>query len=75
MAAIDDILRDTATLAKQRDSAFTAAADGSVFDPKSRLMFWPIGTRVIDLVTGEEGVIVDGHRENVVIPLAGQPGS
>jgi hypothetical protein len=70
MAAIDDILRETSTLAKQRDAAFTAAAAGTAGGLKSMLMALPIGTRVVDLVTGHEGVIVDGRRENVVIPLA-----
>lgn len=75
MAAIDDLLRETATLVKQRDSAFSAAAATMGSDLTTLLMALPIGTRVVDLVTGEEGVIVDGNRENVVIPIAGQPGS
>lgn len=75
MAAIDDLLHDTATLAKQRDSAFIAAAAGTAGGVKALLMALPIGTRVVDLITGEEGVIVDGRRENVVIPIASQPGS
>lgn len=75
MAAIDDLLRDTATLAKRRDAAFAAGATPPAGGSKSLVMALPIGTRVLDLVTGEEGVIVDGKRENVVIPIAGQPGS
>lgn len=75
MAAIDDVLRETATLAKQRDDAATAATAGTAGGVKALLMALPIGTRVVDLITGHEGVIVDGRRENVVIPLAGQPGS
>jgi hypothetical protein len=75
MAAIDDLLRNTAAMAKQRDAAFTAAAAQTAGATKALLMALPIGTRVVDLVTGLEGVIVDGHRENVVIPLANQPGS
>lgn len=75
MAVIDDLLRDTGTLAKQRDTAFAAATAATAGSTKSMLMALPIGTKVIDLITGEEGVIVDGHRENVVIPLATIAGS
>lgn len=75
MAAIDDILRETATLTKQRDGAFAAAAVQPAARVQSMLMALPLGTRVIDLVTGEEGVIVDGRRENVVVPASTQPGS
>ncbi len=75
MAAIDDLLHDITTLSKQRDTAAAAATAQAAGGTKSMLMALPIGTQVIDLVTGHEGVIVDGRRENVVIPLAIQPGS
>lgn len=75
MAAIDEVLHDTATLAKQRDTALTAGAAQQQGGIRSLLMALPIGSRVLDLVTGEEGVIVNGRRENVVIPLAAQSGS
>lgn len=71
MAALDDLLRDTATLAKKRDAALAAAATPTPGGVKDRLMSIPIGTRVLDLISGNEGVIVDGKRENVVIPIAG----
>lgn len=74
MAAIDNLLRDTATLARQRDTAIAARLAPLPGSAQSMLMALPIGTRVVDLVTGEEGVIIDGHRENVVIPLASEPG-
>lgn len=75
MAGIDDVLRNGATMAKQRDATFAAGVtlpDGGV---KSMLMTLPIGTRVLDLITGEEGVVIDGRRDNVVISIASQPGS
>lgn len=28
------------------------------------------GTRVFDLVTGEEGIVIHGARENILIPTA-----
>lgn len=75
MAAIDDLIHETTTLAKQRDAAFTAGVVLPAGGVKSTLMALPIGTRVLDLVTGEEGVIVDGRRDNVVISAPAQPGS
>jgi hypothetical protein len=75
MPAIDDVLRETATLARQRDAAFSSAATLQPGGVKALSMALPIGTRVLDLITGEEGVIVDGKRENVLIPIASKPGS
>lgn len=75
MAGMDELLRELTTSAKQRDSAFAAAAAPPAGGMKSRLMAIAIGTRVLDTITGEEGVVIDGKRENVVIPIASQPGS
>lgn len=74
MAAIDDLLRETAKLANARDAALTAAATPTPGGIKDLLMTIPIGTRVLDLVSGEEGVVIDGKRENVVIPPARKSG-
>lgn len=75
MAAIDDLLRETGTMGKQRDAALSAAATPTPGGVKDLLMSIPIGTRVLDLISGEEGVVIDGKRENVVIPIAGKSGS
>jgi hypothetical protein len=75
MAPIDDLLRDTATQAKQRDASLAAPVAALPGAAKAMLMSIPIGTRVLDLISGEEGVVIDGKRENVVIPIARQPGS
>jgi hypothetical protein len=75
MPAIDDVLRETATLARQRDAAFSLAATLQPGGVKALSMALPIGTRVLDLITGEEGVIVDGKRENVLIPITSKSGS
>lgn len=74
MAAIDDLLRETGTMGKQRDAALSAAATPTQGGIKDLLMSIPIGTRVLDLISGEEGVVIDGKRENVVIPIAGKSG-
>lgn len=70
MAALDDQIREMSALAKQRDAKFAAAAAPAPGGSKSLTMTFPIGTRVLDLITGEEGVVIDGKRENVVIPIA-----
>lgn len=75
MAAIDDLLRETATMAKARDNALTAAATPTPGGIKDLLMTYAIGTRVLDLTSGAEGVVIDGKRENVVISLTRQSGS
>lgn len=75
MAVMDDWLRNNSTLARQRDATLTAAATALQGATKAMLMSVPIGTRVLDLITGEEGVVIDGRRENVVIPLTAKSGS
>jgi len=74
MAAIDDLIHDFTTLAKQRDTQAAAGTAAAAESPKSRLMALPLGTRVLDLITGQEGTVIDGRRQNVVIPAAGQSG-
>jgi len=69
MAAIDDTLREIGTMSRQRDNAFAAAAAPLPAAARAMVMTVPIGTRVLDLISGKEGVVIDGKRENVVIPL------
>lgn len=68
MAALDDTLARTRQLASRRDAALTAAAVQQTASAKDRLVALPIGTRVLDLVTGHEGVVIDGQRHNIVVP-------
>jgi hypothetical protein len=70
MAAIDEVTREVAALGKQRDAALQAAAAPVAGGRKNLSMSVPVGTRVLDLVTGVEGVVIDGKRENIVIPSA-----
>lgn len=68
MAALDDTLAATAKLASTRDAALTTAVVQQQATSKDKLLALPSGTRVLDLVTGHEGVVIDGQRRNVVIP-------
>lgn len=70
MAKLDDLIRETQALAKQQDAAFTAAAAPVAGGARSLSMSYPIGSRVLDLVTGVQGVVVNGKRENVIISPA-----
>lgn len=70
-----DILRHVAAAAKQQDAA--AAVSLAQLAPASKRlsMTLPIGTAVLDLVTGEKGVVIDGKRTNVIVPPAESAGS
>jgi hypothetical protein len=72
---MDEVLQNGATMRVQRDAAFTAATTSLQGGIMALVMSIPIGTRVLDLITGEEGVVIDGQRENVLIPIASKPGS
>jgi hypothetical protein len=75
MPAMDEVLQNGATMVKQRDAAFTVATTPLQGSLMALVMSIPIGTRVLDLITGEEGMVIDGRRENVLIPIASKPGS
>jgi hypothetical protein len=70
MAAIDDAIREFNALAKQQDGALATAAAPVDGGSRNLSMTYAIGTRVLDLVSGENGTVIDGKRENVIIPPA-----
>jgi hypothetical protein len=70
MDSIDNLIREVAALSSQRDAAFTAATAPVAGGAQNLLMTFPIGTPVLDLITGQQGVVIDGKRENVIIPPA-----
>lgn len=74
MAPFDDILRELQSLAKQRDTSFAAGAAPVPGGSLNLSISFPIGTRVLDLVTGENGTVVNGKRENVIVPSPGNAG-
>ena len=65
-----DIVRQTQALAKQHDTAARAAL--APLPPAAQRLgiSIPIGTAVLDLVTGEKGTVISGKRQNVIIPAA-----
>lgn len=70
-----DIIRQAAAAAKAQDAG--AAVSLAQLPPASKRlsMTIPIGTAVLDLVTGEKGVVIDGKRNNVIISPAANAGS
>lgn len=68
--SLDDQIREVQALAKQRDATFAAAAAPVAGGAMNLTLVWPIGQRVLDLVTGVQGVVTNGKRENVIIPPA-----
>jgi hypothetical protein len=71
MAGFDDTVRKAQALAKQHDAAFTAATTPVPGFARSSAMAFAIGTRVIDLVTGQTGTVTNGKREHITFPAAG----
>lgn len=66
MADLAHIIREAAALSAAGDAAL---AKGAALNPHTRgqVLSLAPGTRVLDLVTGLEGVIVDGHTEQILI--------
>jgi hypothetical protein len=67
---VDDvaaIIANIATHAKQHDAATRAALQPLPPAAKRLSMTIPIGTAVLDLVSGEKGVVIDGKHENVAV--------
>lgn len=70
MAAIDDSIREFTALARQHQAAIAASSAAVPGGPHNLSMSIAIGTRVLDLVSGESGTVINGKRENVIIPTA-----
>ena len=69
------VIRDLSTQSKQTDDATKAGLQQIPGGPRTLLLTFAPGTRVLDLVTGETGVVLDGKRENVLIPPTSVTGS
>ena len=74
MATLDNLIRELQASAKQRDTEFAGAAAPQLPAYVRLGRAWQPGDRVLDLVTGETGVVIDGKRENVILATAGNAG-
>ena len=73
MADFSNRIRELGALTRQRRQtakAITAARSPAAVPHGLALA---IGTRVLDLITGEEGVIVDGTVQHIIVNGAGGP--
>ena len=67
MARAHHIIREAAAAAAAQDAAFVGKAASDPHASSTGLTFLP-GARVLDLVTGEEGVVTGGRIESVILP-------
>lgn len=72
MSVLDDQIRELKLLTVHRDNQLQTAAGPVAGGIKNLSLTFAIGSRVLDLVTGAQGVVQDGKRENVIIPTASQ---
>jgi hypothetical protein len=70
MPSIDDAILELNALGKQQDTALATSSAPVPGGARNLSMTYAIGTRVLDLVSGENGTVIDGKRENVIIPSA-----
>jgi hypothetical protein len=68
------LVQAAAAAAKQHDAAIGAALQPLPPASKRLSMTFPIGTAVIDLVTGQKGTVIDGERANTILPSTANAG-
>lgn len=64
----DKAIAAVVSLASDHDKRFAAVVAPIDAGAIGKALTWPSGARVLDLVTGVKGVVLDGKRENVVLP-------
>lgn len=67
MSRAHHFVREAAAAAAAQDAAFVGQASPGLHAASPGLTFSP-GDRVLDLVTGEIGVVTDGYTESVRVP-------
>jgi hypothetical protein len=68
MPTIDSAIREFTALSKQQRAAIAATSAAVPGGPYNASMTIPIGTRVLDLLSGEKGTVIGAKRANVVVP-------
>ena len=63
-------VREFAALVKQQSQNLAAAAALPATAGRTHGMSYKVGARVLDLITGEKGVVIDGYRSNEVVSPA-----
>ena len=65
---LDRVLERVRQNRAARANSLTAARAARTADAGGALEPHPIGARVFDLVTGQEGSVVGSTRENIIVP-------
>lgn len=73
MSRAHHYVREAAAAAAAQDAAFVGQAALNPHAVAPGLTFSP-GDRVLDLVTGQEGVVTGGYIQSVLVPATQQPG-
>lgn len=58
------------SLGAAADKQLAAAAAALPGGVRNLSMTYAIGTKVLDLVTGQNGVVIDGKRESITLPTS-----
>lgn len=69
-ADLPNHIRALGALAKQQQQTLATAAAAIGAGGHTHGMTFPVGSKVLDLVTGEKGVVIDGYRTNEVVSPA-----
>jgi hypothetical protein len=69
MSELDRVLERVRQNRTARADSLTVARVARTTDAGNALEPHPIGARVFDLVTGQEGSVVGTTRENVIVPV------
>jgi hypothetical protein len=64
---IANVLREVATLQTAQQNRIAAAVRPEHAINQAKALTFPIGTPVLDLVTGEKGTVIDGKHANVLV--------
>lgn len=67
---LPDRIREFGALVSQQQKSLAAAAALPATAGHTHGMTYKVGSRVLDLVTGEKGVVIDGYRANEVVSPA-----
>jgi len=65
---LNNLVQAITAATQQRAAEFSAAVGVPAPGGETKSMAIAIGTPVLDLVTGQTGVVVNGKRENIVVP-------
>lgn len=73
MATVHHRIREVAAVTRQQRHRTMQAASAAAAPATPHGLALALGTRVLDLVTGQTGEIIDGRAEHIITNGAGKP--